>query len=68
MALANPQIIPRNHQVEAMITAACDGDFAPFHAMLAAVTDPFAPLTVETSAYAVPPAASEQITQTFCGT
>ena len=68
MALANPQIIPRNHQVEAMITAACDGDFAPFHAMLAAVTDPFSPLTVETSAYAVPPAASEQVTQTFCGT
>jgi uncharacterized protein YdiU (UPF0061 family) len=68
MASANPRIIPRNHQVEAMITAACAGDFAPFHAMLAAVTDPFAPLTVETSAYAVPPAASEQITQTFCGT
>ncbi|OZB77849.1 MAG: hypothetical protein B7X28_09440, partial [Halothiobacillus sp. 13-55-253] len=39
MDAVNPMIIPRNHQVEAMIEAAVrNGDFAPFHALLAAVT------------------------------
>lgn len=64
----NPQIIPRNHQVEAMITAAVSGDFGPFHALLAAVTDPFAPLTDATRGYAKAPTTDEQVTQTFCGT
>ncbi|MEL6641132.1 MAG: YdiU family protein [Pseudomonadota bacterium] len=64
----NPQIIPRNHQVEAMITAAVGGDFAPFHALLAAVTDPYAPLSDATRAYAKPPTDDETVTRTFCGT
>jgi len=64
----NPQIIPRNHQIEAMITAAVAGDFAPFHALLAATTDPFAPLTDKTRDFAKPPTADEQVTRTFCGT
>jgi len=65
---ANPQVIPRNHQVEAVIAAAVDGDFAPFHALLAAVTDPFAPLTDATRPYAKAPTEEEQVTRTFCGT
>jgi len=64
----NPQIIPRNHQVEAMITAAVGGDFAPFRSLLAAVTDPFSPLTDTTAPYAKPPTEDEYVTRTFCGT
>lgn len=64
----NPKIIPRNHQVEAMIAAAVAGDFAPFHAMLAAVTAPFAPLTDATTPFAKAPTVDEQVTRTFCGT
>ncbi len=64
----NPQIIPRNHQVEAMITAAAAGDFAPFHALLAAVTDPYAPLTDAARELAKPPTEEELVTRTFCGT
>lgn len=68
MQQANPQIIPRNHQVEAVIQAGVTGDFAPFHAMLEAITQPFAPLTEATATFSKPPTKSEQVTQTFCGT
>ena len=68
MAKANPQIIPRNHQVEAVIEAGRDGDFAPFHALLAAVTTPYAPLTEATARFARAPTKDEQVTRTFCGT
>jgi uncharacterized protein YdiU (UPF0061 family) len=64
----NPKIIPRNHQVEAMIAAAVAGDFKPFHALLAAVTDPFAPVTDATRPFAKAPTEDEQVTRTFCGT
>ena len=40
---ANPAVIPRNHLVEAALTAATQGDMAPFTALLAAVQDPFGP-------------------------
>ena len=68
MAQANPQIIPRNHLIEAVITAGLDGNDAPFHALLAAVTAPYAPLSEATAPYARAPSKSEQVTQTFCGT
>lgn len=64
----NPQIIPRNHQVEAMITAAVSGDFEPFHHLLRAVTAPFDALRDETTRFAKAPTSGEQVTQTFCGT
>ncbi len=38
---ANPAVIPRNHLVEAALTAATQGDMGPFNALLAAVQDPF---------------------------
>ena len=38
MRRANPIIIPRNHRVQEVIDAAYDGDFAPFHTLLAAVS------------------------------
>ena len=68
MARANPKIIPRNHQVEAVIAAGVAGDYAPFHALLAAVTAPYAALTEATSAFARPPTDDERVTRTFCGT
>ena len=72
MARANPTVIPRNHRVEEMIAAATDGDFAPFHRMLAVVTRPYDPLDDpldDTRArYALPPEPSEVVRQTFCGT
>ena len=64
MATANPQIIPRNHQIEAAIQAGRDGDMAPFHALLAAITDPY----TENADYARAPDIDEQVTRTFCGT
>jgi len=64
MAAANPQVIPRNHQVEAVIQAGAEGDFAPFHDMLAAVTYP----NTANEKFAKAPVASEVVTRTFCGT
>ena len=64
----NPAIIPRNHQIEAVIDAAVRGsDFSPFHNMLAAVTQPFDEKH-DDGVYTIPPSADEVVTQTFCGT
>lgn len=68
MALSNPQIIPRNHRVEEAIQAGREGDLAPFHALLASVTQPFAPLKDDTAKYARAPTKGERVTRTFCGT
>ncbi|KJZ20306.1 protein adenylyltransferase SelO [Loktanella sp. S4079] len=68
MAGANPQIIPRNHKIEAVIAAGREGDFTPFHQMLGAVTRPYAALTDATEEYAKPPSESQRVTRTFCGT
>jgi serine/tyrosine/threonine adenylyltransferase len=64
MARSNPQVIPRTHLIEAVIQAAVAGDLAPFHTMLAAVTQPF----VQNTVFARPPSDHERVTQTFCGT
>ena len=64
MRQSNPAVIPRNHQVEAVITAAVNGNFDPFHDMLRAVTRPF-----ETHAeYMAAPKQHEVVQATFCGT
>ena len=64
MRQSNPAVIPRNHQVEAVITAAMNGDFDPFHEMLRAVTRPF-----EThDNYMAAPKPHEVVQATFCGT
>lgn len=68
MAKANPQIIPRNHQVEAAIQAGRTGDYAPFHALLSAVTAPYDALTDTSRPFARAPSKDEQVTRTFCGT
>ena len=68
MAHANPQIIPRNHRIEEVILAGRNGDYGPFHALMSAVTQPYAPLTEDTAHYARAPSKDEQVTRTFCGT
>ncbi|MEL6959567.1 MAG: YdiU family protein [Pseudomonadota bacterium] len=60
----NPQIVPRLHHIEAAIQAAQSGDYAPFHALTAAMSDPFAP----NPDYAQPPQDFEKVHRTFCGT
>lgn len=68
MRKANPAIIPRNHQIEAVIKAAVkDNNFAPFHQLHAALGDPCADRP-PFAAYEVPPEAHQRVRQTFCGT
>jgi uncharacterized protein YdiU (UPF0061 family) len=66
MACTNPAVIPRTHRIEQVIAAGVTGDLAPFHAMLAAVTSPFAP--APDPHWTAPPAEEERVTRTFCGT
>ncbi|MCT1903705.1 YdiU family protein [Oceanobacillus sojae] len=62
----NPSIIPRNYLVEEALTAAVsEGDYEPFHALSAALENPYA-YTKEQEKYAVKP--PKQDYQTFCGT
>ena len=61
---ANPAVIPRNHQVEAALTAATAGDMAPFHALLAAVCDPFTPR----AEFMLPAPQGSGDYVTYCGT
>ena len=66
MARTNPKVLPRLHLIEKAIRAGYAGDFAPFHALLAAVTRPFE--RPEDAAYLRPPSEEEAVTRTFCGT
>lgn len=67
MRAANPAVIPRNHRIEQMIAAAVEGDYKPFERLLAALAQPF---EIEAAAQdlARPPATSEIVQRTFCGT
>jgi uncharacterized protein YdiU (UPF0061 family) len=68
MRLVNPARIPRNHHIEQVIQAAAGaGDFGPFHAMAAALAQPFDDDPAFTS-FDQPPEAHERVERTFCGT
>lgn len=68
MLAVNPAIIPRNHRIEELIAAAVeDGDFEPFHQMLAAIAQPFEEPD-ETAIYMQAPMNHERVSRTFCGT
>ncbi|WP_027965854.1 protein adenylyltransferase SelO [Halomonas halocynthiae] len=68
MCAVNPAVIPRNHRVEQVIEAASErDDFAPFNALLAAVTHPF-DASNECVDFRQPPLDGEQVLRTFCGT
>jgi uncharacterized protein YdiU (UPF0061 family) len=68
MRAVNPAYIPRNHRIEAAISAAVKrADFSLFHALVAVTTDPYREEPSKTE-YARPPDHHEQVQQTFCGT
>ena len=67
MRRVNPAIIPRNHRVEEALEAANTGDYAPFEALLEAVTHPFEPPEA-LRPYMAPPRPEQVVRQTFCGT
>ncbi|MEP9368178.1 protein adenylyltransferase SelO [Xanthobacter sp. VNH20] len=64
----NPRLIPRNHRIESVISAAVtDGDYAPFHELVAALATPYAEKP-ENDPFTAPPAPGEEVLRTFCGT
>ncbi|MEM1351962.1 MAG: YdiU family protein, partial [Pseudomonadota bacterium] len=65
MRRASPRVIPRNHRVEEMIAAAVQGDYAPFHRLMAALADPY---TTDDPDLMNPPTKEERVMATFCGT
>ena len=68
MRAANPAFIPRNHLVEAAITAAVErGDYQPFEHLMAVLSRPYQDDPAQ-SRYAAPPREEERVRQTFCGT
>ncbi len=64
---ANPAVIPRNHNVEAALNAATEGDIVPFTSLLAQVQRPFDP-EAGREAFVLPPPAGLAPIVTFCGT
>jgi uncharacterized protein YdiU (UPF0061 family) len=67
MDRVNPLYVPRNHQVEAALTAATAGDLAPFERLLDVLARPFDERR-GLAAYAEPAPAGGGVYQTFCGT
>ena len=63
----NPIIIPRNHQVERVISAAAHGDFKHFRDFLEVLKEPFK-ADGKSKPYQIPPEPRERVYQTFCGT
>ena len=67
MGTVNPAVIPRNHKVEEALTAAEQGDIAPFKRLLQAIGQPY-----EDGDHLLPyqaqPKQTEKVYQTFCGT
>jgi uncharacterized protein YdiU (UPF0061 family) len=68
MDRVNPLYIPRNHLVEEALAAATDGDLAPLHALLDAISRPYEERP-GLDRYAAPAPADFGATyRTFCGT
>ncbi len=68
MHAVNPIYIPRNHRVEAALSAAIeDGDYGPFEELQAVLAQPYEERP-EFAAYAEPPPADQRAYRTFCGT
>lgn len=68
MRKVNPAFIPRNHRIEAVITAAVENDdYAPFEELHAVLAKPYDDQP-DRADYAEPPQPEERVLQTFCGT
>ena len=67
MDRVNPVYIPRNHLVEEALTAATDGDMAPFRRLVEVVASPFVERPgLERFAEPAPPGCGPHVT--YCGT
>lgn len=64
----NPLYIPRNHQVDAALRAATDGDLGPFETLLEVVTHPFERRVDRADFESPAPATFSEGFRTFCGT
>jgi uncharacterized protein YdiU (UPF0061 family) len=68
MRSASPAFIPRNHIVEAVLTAAVERqDFGPFEELLDVLSSPYEDRP-DLERYATPARPEEYVTATFCGT
>jgi serine/tyrosine/threonine adenylyltransferase len=68
MRLVNPAVIPRNHRIEQVITAAVErDDYAPFEELGLVLSRPFQEQS-RFAQYTNPPQPEERVLQTFCGT
>ena len=68
MQTVNPAVIPRNHLVEAALSAAVERqDLGPFEALLEALSHPYEDRP-GFERYAAPPGPEQRVYQTFCGT
>ena len=67
MEQSNPTITPRNHQIEAVIQAAINGDYTPFHQLHQALSTPYQHNPANNH-LAQPPQPHQIVTETFCGT
>jgi uncharacterized protein YdiU (UPF0061 family) len=68
MRRVSPAYIPRNHRVEAALSAASSlGDLTLFDRLLQIVQQPYDDQP-DAAEYALPPEPSERVFQTFCGT
>ncbi len=67
MARTNPAIIPRNHQVASVISAAVSGDYAPFFRLNDALLRPFDD-DPDVADLQSAPLEDEVVRRTFCGT
>jgi uncharacterized protein YdiU (UPF0061 family) len=68
MRAHNPACIPRNHLVEAALSAAAEhADYAPFNDLLDVLSRPYDDNPAH-ERYTLPPRDDERVLQTFCGT
>ena len=68
MQSVNSAYIPRNHRVEAALTAAVEnGDLGPFEELLTVLSRPYE-ARPEFADYEDPPGAEQRVYRTFCGT
>ncbi|MGB0581962.1 MAG: protein adenylyltransferase SelO [Limisphaerales bacterium] len=67
MRRSNPVYIPRNHRIEAIIEAAYQGDYEPFHRFNDLLQKPFDEQP-DAAAYESRPTPKEVVCATFCGT
>lgn len=67
MRRANPNLIPRNHQVEAVLAAAVSDDLDPLEDLLQVLAQPWEERP-DSLPYRCPPEPHEVVRETFCGT